>query len=227
MAATWTGTLWQCVLGTSWQSSYGTWSMFLVRKDQIIFFLFHFNLHRMLYGDVMAMFLGINLTVLVVAIPGKLSLWHIHIGMERAAIEIRTRDTLSHGEPCISFCTGFHTWSCNGSCSMACIPVKSPVFSWNWLTTCFFFNIYRLTLFIVLCCIVRVALWDVRSMALGKMVVNKKFLCFNEICRMILNFQSKDKFTLGWYFVSWTVSYSVWHLYNDFKSVSIKDRTSK
>ena len=138
MAATWTGTLWQWVLGTSWQSSYGTCSMFMVRKDQIIFFLFHFNLHRMLYGDVMAMFLGINLTVLVVAIPGKLSLWHIHIGMERAAIEIRTRDTLSHGEPCISFCTGFHTWSCNGSCSMACIPVKSPVFSWNWLTTCFF-----------------------------------------------------------------------------------------
>ena len=47
----------------------------LVKTDQMIFLLWFFNvhLHRMLYRDVMAMFLGIHLTVLVVAIPGKLS----------------------------------------------------------------------------------------------------------------------------------------------------------
>ena len=41
----------------------------------MIFLLWFFNvhLHRMLNRDVMAMFLGIHLTVFVVAIPGKLS----------------------------------------------------------------------------------------------------------------------------------------------------------
>jgi len=35
--------------------------------------IFIWHLHRMLNGDIMAMFLGIHLTVLVIAIPGKCS----------------------------------------------------------------------------------------------------------------------------------------------------------
>ena len=106
----------------------------------------------------------------------SLTYWHCNSDKSWRKKPKLTHDTLSRGAPCISSCTGSHIWWCNGSCNMACIPVKSPVFSWNCLKTCLLFNNYRLTLFIVLCCIVRVALWDVRSMALGKMVVKKVFV---------------------------------------------------
>ena len=73
----------------------------------------------MLYRDIMAMFLGIHLTVLVIAIPensqfGALVLGRVYIGIGTRRRRLNhTRDTLSRGGLCISSCTGFRIWLCS------------------------------------------------------------------------------------------------------------------
>ena len=117
------------MLGTSWQSSYGTWEDQTLKscdKDQTLKHISSLDLHRMLYRDIMAMFLGIHLTVLVIAIPKNsqfdalilervyIGIWRVYIGIEKRRRRLNhTRDTLSRGGLCISSCTGFRIWLCS------------------------------------------------------------------------------------------------------------------
>ena len=91
--------------------------------------------------------------------------------------------------------------------------VNSKYWRWSKIFLIFYINyfnildlaiwlVFSFTLFVVLCSVVSVALRDVGSMALKRMVVRKM---------VPWAFGISGYVTLGWYFVSWTVSYSVWH----------------
>ena len=93
-----------------------------------------------------------------------------------------TRGILSHDEPYTSSYIGSRTSLCNASCNSNCefkiLVIKQNIYHFFHIN---YFNIldlaiwlvFSFTLFVVLCSVVSVALGDVGSMALKRMVVRK------------------------------------------------------
>ena len=93
-----------------------------------------------------------------------------------------TRGILSHDEPYTSSCIGSRTSLCNASCNwngeFQILVIKQSILQFQFFTINYFnildlaiWLVFSFALFVVLCSVVSVALRDVGSMALKRMVV--------------------------------------------------------